>query len=517
MVIGLDCSKSIRCSAKEGIGITEILNAIVERIPPPPDVATSPLRALIFDSYYDPYRGVIVYFRVIDGKIKKGDRIYFMASQKDYFADEVGVLSPNQLQVDELYAGEVGYLSASIRSVADARVGDTITHYDRKAKSSLPGYEEATPMVFCGLFPVDADQFPELRDALEKLQLNDAALKPGGGVRLVFSNVGVSMEDGCCGDKSGAVRRSIERGLDIYFALTVSLYNLIGERPRHCPKEWMDVVTRNNLYAVEGVVDGAKLQVLGNYLMGWCKNFIKIGNLASQMQDKGLGGFSLMRVARNVVLLIFENSATLRSVKNEKSDTLAEWFSSVAAWLESLVMECRRVWVACEGILFHAWNWGSSVFSSGLNCTDEDVAIEVASLEKVSLLKSTKGVENSSNKFGEDDLIKSGYVGVGLGLSPSPCSNSGCHSTKALDHSNINIVEHLVDKSVDPSDGVIPWASEDVLMMGLFPSNGLPGDAIQLQEDTSAVPSFPGKLSRNRVVKKGKQKKGVLNKVARTY
>ncbi|KHG28973.1 Translation factor GUF1, chloroplastic [Gossypium arboreum] len=176
-VIGLDCSKAIPCSAKEGIGITEILNAIVERIPPPRDAATSPLRALIFDSYYDPYRGVIVYFRVIDGRIKKGDRIYFMASNKDYFADEVGVLSPNQLQVNELYAGEVGYLSASIRSVADARVGDTITHYDRKAERSLPGYEEATPMVFCGLFPVDADQFPELRDALEKLQLNDAALK----------------------------------------------------------------------------------------------------------------------------------------------------------------------------------------------------------------------------------------------------------------------------------------------------------------------------------------------------
>ncbi|KAB2085357.1 hypothetical protein ES319_A05G394500v1 [Gossypium barbadense] len=176
-VIGLDCSKAIPCSAKEGIGITEILNAIVERIPPPRDAAMSPLRALIFDSYYDPYRGVIVYFRVIDGRIKKGDRIYFMASNKDYFADEVGVLSPNQLQVNELYAGEVGYLSASIRSVADARVGDTITHYDRKAERSLPGYEEATPMVFCGLFPVDADQFPELRDALEKLQLNDAALK----------------------------------------------------------------------------------------------------------------------------------------------------------------------------------------------------------------------------------------------------------------------------------------------------------------------------------------------------
>ncbi|KAF9666015.1 hypothetical protein SADUNF_Sadunf16G0185000 [Salix dunnii] len=176
-VIGLDCTNAIHCSAKEGIGITEILNAIVQRVPPPHDTATMPLRALIFDSYYDPYRGVIVYFRVIDGTIKKGDRIYFMASEKDYYADEIGVLSPNQMQVEELYAGEVGYISASIRSVADARVGDTITHFSRKAEQSLPGYEEATPMVFCGLFPVDADQFSELRDALEKLQLNDAALK----------------------------------------------------------------------------------------------------------------------------------------------------------------------------------------------------------------------------------------------------------------------------------------------------------------------------------------------------
>ncbi|KAF5751767.1 translation factor GUF1 chloroplastic [Tripterygium wilfordii] len=176
-VIGLDCSNAIYCSAKEGIGITEILNAIVERVPPPRNTADMPLRALIFDSYYDPYRGVIVYFRVIDGKIKKGDRIYFMASEKDYIADEIGVLSPNQMEVEELYAGEVGYLSASIRAVADARVGDTITHYGRKAENSLPGYEEATPMVFCGLFPVDADQFADLRDSLEKLQLNDAALK----------------------------------------------------------------------------------------------------------------------------------------------------------------------------------------------------------------------------------------------------------------------------------------------------------------------------------------------------
>ncbi|XP_059653861.1 translation factor GUF1 homolog, chloroplastic [Cornus florida] len=176
-VVGLDCSNAIYCSAKEGKGITEILNAIVQRIPPPHDTAERALRALIFDSYYDAYRGVIVYFRIIDGTIKKGDRIFFMASKKDYFVDEIGVLSPNQLQVDELYAGEVGYVSASIRAVADARVGDTITHYSRRAEQSLPGYKEATPMVFCGLFPVDADRFPDLRDALEKLQLNDAALK----------------------------------------------------------------------------------------------------------------------------------------------------------------------------------------------------------------------------------------------------------------------------------------------------------------------------------------------------
>lgn len=176
-IVGLDCSNAIYTSAKEGIGISEILNAIVQRIPPPRATAERPLRALIFDSYYDPYRGVIVYFRVIDGTIKKGDRVLFMASGKDYYADELGVLSPNQLQVDQLYAGEVGFLSASIRSVADARVGDTITHFQRKAEQSLPGYKEATPMVFCGLFPVDADQFSELRDALEKLQLNDAALK----------------------------------------------------------------------------------------------------------------------------------------------------------------------------------------------------------------------------------------------------------------------------------------------------------------------------------------------------
>ena len=176
-IIGLDCSGAILASAKEGIGINEILEAVVERIPPPKDTLDAPLRALIFDSYYDTYRGVIVYFRVMDGTIKKGDRVYLMASGKEYVIDELGVLSPTEKQVEELHAGEVGYFAAAIKAVADARVGDTITLTKGKAAEPLPGYTEAKPMVFCGMFPIDADQFEDLREALGKLELNDAALK----------------------------------------------------------------------------------------------------------------------------------------------------------------------------------------------------------------------------------------------------------------------------------------------------------------------------------------------------
>ncbi|MEA5516866.1 translation elongation factor 4 [Nodularia sp. UHCC 0506] len=176
-IIGLDCSGAILASAKEGIGINEILAAVVERITPPKDTLDAPLRALIFDSYYDTYRGVIVYFRVMDGTIKKGDRVYLMASGKEYVIDELGVLSPTEMQVEELHAGEVGYFAAAIKAVADARVGDTITLTKAKASEPLPGYTEAKPMVFCGMFPIDADQFEDLREALGKLELNDAALK----------------------------------------------------------------------------------------------------------------------------------------------------------------------------------------------------------------------------------------------------------------------------------------------------------------------------------------------------
>lgn len=175
-VVGLDCSSIIKASAKAGIGIDEILESIVHLVPPPNDTVHEPLRALIFDSYYDPYRGVIVYFRVMDGTVKKGDLVRLMASRKEYEIDELGVLSPNQIQVESLHAGEVGYFAAAIKTVEDARVGDTITLAQAPAKEPLPGYTEAKPMVFCGLFPTDSDQYEDLREALNKLKLNDAAL-----------------------------------------------------------------------------------------------------------------------------------------------------------------------------------------------------------------------------------------------------------------------------------------------------------------------------------------------------
>jgi GTP-binding protein LepA len=175
-VVGLDCSGIIKASAKAGIGVEEILESIVHLIPPPKDTIDQPLRALIFDSYYDAYRGVIVYFRVMDGKVKQGDRIKLMFSKKEYQIDELGILSPNQIRVDELHAGEVGYFAAAIKTVEDARVGDTITLAHAQASEPLPGYTEVKPMVFCGMFPTDADQYEDLREALNKLKLNDAAL-----------------------------------------------------------------------------------------------------------------------------------------------------------------------------------------------------------------------------------------------------------------------------------------------------------------------------------------------------
>ncbi len=175
-LFGLDPDTVLRVSAKTGAGIAEVLEAIVTHIPPPEGDPNAPARALIFDSVYDQYRGVIAYVRVVDGAFHKGDDIVAMTLGTKAEVEEVGFFSPNMMPAETLAAGEVGYIITGIKTVRDLRVGDTITHQDRRAAEALPGYREAKPMVFCGLFPIEGDDYPGLRDALDKLNLNDAAL-----------------------------------------------------------------------------------------------------------------------------------------------------------------------------------------------------------------------------------------------------------------------------------------------------------------------------------------------------
>ena len=176
-IIGIPAEDAPKISAKQGIGIDEVLEQIVKIVPPPAGDAQSPLKALIFDSFYDPYKGVIIYFRVKDGKIKEGDRIRLMATKKEFDVVEVGYLHPSGfLKCDELVAGEVGYLTASIKNVEDTRVGDTITLAGNPAGEPLEGYKQVNPMVFCGIYPADGAKYEDLRDALAKLKLNDASL-----------------------------------------------------------------------------------------------------------------------------------------------------------------------------------------------------------------------------------------------------------------------------------------------------------------------------------------------------
>jgi GTP-binding protein LepA len=174
-VIGLDCSHLLACSAKTGEGVSEILEAVVQTIPPPETADNGYVRALIFDSWYDSYRGAVCMIRMKDGTVRKGDKIRLMATGAEYEVTELGVYNPFQQELDELGAGEVGYLAASIKSLQDAKVGDTITLAKHPAAEGLAGFKEVKPMVFCGIFPTDSDQYTELRDALEKLNLNDAA------------------------------------------------------------------------------------------------------------------------------------------------------------------------------------------------------------------------------------------------------------------------------------------------------------------------------------------------------
>ncbi|MFY9383508.1 MAG: translation elongation factor 4 [Acetomicrobium sp.] len=175
-VIGLDSSQAILASAKEGIGIIEVLEAIVNRIPPPSGDPNAKLQALIFDSVYDNYRGVISYVRLVNGRIKKGQLILFMATEREYEVEEVGFFTPSMSAANELKAGEVGYVIANVKAIWEARAGDTITDAISPADKPLPGYKRIKPVVFCGLFPIDRDDFPHLREAIEKLQLNDSSL-----------------------------------------------------------------------------------------------------------------------------------------------------------------------------------------------------------------------------------------------------------------------------------------------------------------------------------------------------
>ena len=173
--IGLDCSQALPVSAKTGMGVDAVLEAIVKHLPAPKGDRTAPLKALIFDSWYDSYQGVVVLFRIMEGTVRKNDNVRLMSTGKEYEVLRLGVFSPEATDVKELVAGEVGFLCGSIKELGDARVGDTITHVDRPADCPVPGFTEVKPMVFCGLYPTESEDYENLKAALEKLQLNDAA------------------------------------------------------------------------------------------------------------------------------------------------------------------------------------------------------------------------------------------------------------------------------------------------------------------------------------------------------
>lgn len=187
-VIGIDCSDVPLISAKENINIDQVLEAIVKKIPPPEGDEEAPLKALVFDSYYDSYRGVVAYIRIKEGRVKKGDKIKMMSTGKTFDVTEVGIISPTQKPVECLYSGDVGYLCASMKEVKSCRVGDTITNSENPAKEPLPGYKKVTSMVFCGIYPAEGEDYNSVRDALEKLQVNDASLtfEPETSVALGF-------------------------------------------------------------------------------------------------------------------------------------------------------------------------------------------------------------------------------------------------------------------------------------------------------------------------------------------
>ncbi|MEM7742526.1 MAG: translation elongation factor 4 [Pseudomonadota bacterium] len=245
-VIGIDASDAVLISAKTGLGIEDVLEAIVTRLPPPEGERDAPLKAMLVDSWYDAYLGVVVLVRIIDGVLKKGDRIKMMQTGAIYPVDRVGIFTPSMLQTDVLGPGELGFLTASIKQVRDTRVGDTITHEKKGTDTPLPGFQPAQPVVFCGLFPIDNAEFEDLRDAVEKLALNDASFSHevessaalGFGLRCGFLGL-LHLE---------VIRDRLEREYDIDLITTAPsvvyhLYMKDGEMVEmHNPADMPDVM-----------------------------------------------------------------------------------------------------------------------------------------------------------------------------------------------------------------------------------------------------------------------------------
>ena len=175
-IIGIPCDEACEISAKTGLNIESVLEAVIKNVPAPKGNENAPLKALIFDSYYDSYKGAVSLVRIFDGTVKAGDEILFMQTNKSFTVTEVGIFTPNSSAIDQLTAGDVGYIAASVKNVSDTKVGDTITLKNNPVEKALDGYKEATSVVFCGIFPLDGDKYQELQDALEKLKLNDASI-----------------------------------------------------------------------------------------------------------------------------------------------------------------------------------------------------------------------------------------------------------------------------------------------------------------------------------------------------
>src|SRR6186997_3360243 len=266
-IIGLDASNAVLASAKTGLGIEEVLDAIVERIPPPKGDADAPLKAMLVDSWYDPYLGVVILVRVIDGAIRKGQQIRFMAAGTTHLVDRVGCFTPKRTDLPELGPGEIGFITAQIKEVAETRVGDTITDAKRPAAEALPGFKEVQPVVFCGLFPTDAADFEKLRDSLYKLRLNDASFSfetessaaLGFGFRCGFLGL-LHLE---------IIQERLTREYDLDLITTapsvvyeVALRN--GERKEiHNPADWPDA---NDILTVEEPWIEATIYVPDDYL-----------------------------------------------------------------------------------------------------------------------------------------------------------------------------------------------------------------------------------------------------------